>query len=96
MRYGAGAKGKVAASLALGTPCVSTSVGAEGMGLTPGVDVLVADDPDGFARHILTMLDDENRWNELRQAGVDFARRETSREVVRQRLSDMLGHLKLA
>lgn len=96
LRYGAGAKGKVAASLALGTPCVSTSVGAEGMGLTPGVDVLVADDPDGFARHILAMLDDENRWNELRQAGVDFARRETSREVVRQRLSDMLGHLKLA
>ena len=95
LRYGAGAKGKVAASLALGTPCVSTSIGAEGMGLTPGVDVLVADDPEGFARHILAMLDDENRWNELRQAGLDFARRETSREVVRERLSDMLGQLHL-
>jgi len=95
LRYGAGAKGKVAASLALGTPCVSTAIGAEGMGLTPGVDVLVADDPEGFARHILAMLDDENRWNELRQAGLDFARRETSREVVRERLSDMLGQLHL-
>ncbi|WP_440958858.1 glycosyltransferase [Oceanicaulis sp. LC35] len=95
LRYGAGAKGKVAASLALGTPCVTTSVGAEGMGLTSGVDVLVSDDSDGLARHILAMLDDENRWNELRQAGLDFARRETSREVVRARLSGMLGHLKL-
>ena len=96
LRYGAGAKGKVAASLALGTPCVSTSVGAEGMGLTAGVDVLVSDDPEGFARHILAMLDDENRWNELRQAGVDFARRETSRDVVRAHLADMLGRLNLS
>lgn len=96
LRYGAGAKGKVAASLALGTPCVSTSVGAEGMGLTAGVDVLVSDDPDGFARHILAMLEDENRWNELRQAGVDFARRETSRDVVRAHLADMLGRLHLS
>jgi len=95
LRYGAGAKGKVAASLALGTPCVSTGIGAEGMGLTPGVDVLVSDDPEGFARHILAMLDDENRWNELRQAGLDFAHRETSREVVRDRLAGMLGQLKL-
>jgi GT2 family glycosyltransferase/glycosyltransferase involved in cell wall biosynthesis len=96
LRYGAGAKGKVAASLALGTPCVSTMIGAEGMGLTPGVDVLVSDDPKGFARHILAMLEDENRWNDVRQAGVEFARRETSREVVRTRLSDMLVQLKLS
>jgi GT2 family glycosyltransferase/glycosyltransferase involved in cell wall biosynthesis len=96
LRYGAGAKGKVAASLALGTPCVSTMIGAEGMGLTPGVDVLVSDDPKGFARHILAMLEDENRWNDVRQAGVEFARRETSREVVRARLSDMLVQLKLS
>ena len=96
LRYGAGAKGKVAASLALGTPCVSTMIGAEGMGLTPGVDVLVSDDPKGFARHILAMLEDENRWNDVRQAGVEFARRETSREVVRARLSDMLAQLKLS
>ncbi|WP_375548205.1 glycosyltransferase [Oceanicaulis alexandrii] len=96
LRYGAGAKGKVAASLALGTPCVSTMIGAEGMGLTSGVDVLVSDDPKGFARHILAMLEDENRWNDVRQAGVEFARRETSREVVRARLSDMLAQLKLS
>lgn len=96
LRYGAGAKGKVAASLALGTPCITTPIGAEGMGLTPGVDVLVAEDTKGFVRHILAMLDDENRWNELRQAGVEFARRETSREVVRVRLSDMLAQLKLS
>ena len=50
----------------------------------------------GFVRHILAMLDDENRWNDVRQAGVEFARRETSREVVRARLSDMLAQLKLS
>jgi glycosyltransferase involved in cell wall biosynthesis len=96
LRYGAGAKGKVAASLALGTPCITTPIGAEGMGLTPGVDVLVSEDAKGFVRHILAMLDDENRWNDVRQAGVEFARRETSREVVRARLSDMLAQLKLS
>ena len=43
-------KRKLIQSLVLGTPAVSTSVGTEGLGLADGEHVLVADDPESFAR----------------------------------------------
>ena len=49
LRYGAGIKGKVAYALASGTSVVTTSVGAEGMGLRNGETALIADDADEFA-----------------------------------------------
>jgi len=95
LRYGAGAKGKVAASLAAGTPCISTSIGAEGMGLNSGVNIWVADQPEAFAEAIVQMLGNEQRWTELRQGGLAYAEDQTSRAVVRQCLSDMVQGLAL-
>ncbi|MGE0682348.1 MAG: glycosyltransferase, partial [Candidatus Binatia bacterium] len=44
LRFGAGFKGKLAASLAHGVPSVVTPIGAEGTGLNDGEHVLVAED----------------------------------------------------
>ena len=55
LRYGAGYKGKVAMSLAHGVPAVLTSIAAEGMGLGVGSEVLVADDPQAFARSVVQL-----------------------------------------
>ena len=41
-------------------PVVSTTVGAEGLPVTDGVDVLLADDPKEFAAAVVRMLRDEN------------------------------------
>ena len=48
--YGAGTKRKLVQALMTGTPTVSTSVGTEGLALTPGEHVMVADDAEGLAR----------------------------------------------
>ena len=53
LRYGAGVKGKVGEAMAFGLPVVTTSVGAEGMGIEPGSHALVADDPQTFADAIV-------------------------------------------
>ena len=95
LRYGAGAKGKVAASLALGVPCVATSIAAEGMGLEAGRDIAVRDDPDALAQAVIALHEREPRWAAMRQAGLAFAAAQTSRAVVQRRIHEMLDALGL-
>ncbi|MFZ1992653.1 MAG: glycosyltransferase family 4 protein, partial [Solirubrobacteraceae bacterium] len=69
IRYGAGVKGKIGEALGRGLPVVTTSIGAEGMGLMDGEHVLVADDPADFATAVLRLHDDRGLWEALREAG---------------------------
>jgi glycosyltransferase involved in cell wall biosynthesis len=52
MRVGAGVKGKVFESMALGTPVVSTSLGVEGLEVRSGHEVLIANLPEEFADQV--------------------------------------------
>ena len=93
LRFGAGAKGKVAASLAHGVPVVSTFVGAEGMQLTPGANVLVADDEAGFAASLVEVLSSDRLWRQLSAAGLAYAAEVTSRAAARRRVQSIREQL---
>lgn len=69
LRYGAGVKGKINQSMSFGVPVVSTSSGAEGMHLRHGVDVLIADEPAEFAKHVVRLAKDEALWTTLSKNG---------------------------
>lgn len=56
VRFGAGTLNKILEPIALGIPVVTTSTGVAGLGLNPGEDILVADDSEGFARHVAALL----------------------------------------
>jgi sugar transferase (PEP-CTERM/EpsH1 system associated) len=58
LRQGGGTRLKILEAMALGTPVVSTTKGAEGLHVTPEHDILVADDPAGFARQVVRLLHD--------------------------------------
>jgi sugar transferase (PEP-CTERM/EpsH1 system associated) len=58
LRIGGGTRLKVLEAMALGTPVVSTSKGAEGLEVTRGEDILIADTPEEFADAVLRLLDD--------------------------------------
>jgi O-antigen biosynthesis protein len=66
---GAGTKRKLMQSLMVGTPCVSTSIGVEGLDLEDGVHVLVADDPERFAAAARRLLTDDELWQRLSHDG---------------------------
>lgn len=91
LRYGAGMKGKVGQSLAYGLPVVATSIGAEGMNLESGIHLLVADDEESFAAHIMTLLRDNELWSTLSAAGREHIRSRYSVDVVRDHLGVILG-----
>jgi len=60
LRVGAGTRLKILEAMALGTPVVSTSKGAEGLEVTPGEDILIADEPEEFADGVLRLLGDRD------------------------------------
>jgi len=91
LRYGAGMKGKVGQSLSHGLPVVSTTIGAEGMGLQDGAQVLVADEEDAFAVQVLRLLRDDELWSRLSAGGRAHIERTFSVDVVRQQLERVLG-----
>ena len=56
IRSGGGTRLKILEAMALGTPVVSTSKGAEGLEVTPGKQILVADEPAEFAAQVICLL----------------------------------------
>jgi sugar transferase (PEP-CTERM/EpsH1 system associated) len=59
LRVGGGTRLKILEAMALGTPAVSTSKGAEGLAVTHGEDILIADEPTEFADAVLHLLGDQ-------------------------------------
>jgi sugar transferase (PEP-CTERM/EpsH1 system associated) len=56
LRVGGGIRMKILEGLALGAPMVSTAIGAEGLGLSNGRELLIADDPAAFAAAVVRLL----------------------------------------
>ena len=69
LRSGGGTRLKILESLALGTPVVATPKGAEGLDLTPGRDLLIAETPADFAAAVLGLLGNPGLREAMRQSG---------------------------
>ncbi|WP_019502893.1 glycosyltransferase [Pseudanabaena sp. PCC 6802] len=92
LRYGAGMKGKIGHSLSYGLPTVTTSIGAEGMGLNSGFDALIADSADTFAESILQLYTDESLWRKISNNAI-AAVRHYSPEAVKAKISNLFMSL---
>jgi GT2 family glycosyltransferase len=93
LRYGAGIKGKIGTAMAHGLPVVATPLAAEGMSLTAGENILVADNAEAFAGAIVQLYEDELLWGELSVAGQSFALQEWGVEAAWVSLSKILNDI---
>ncbi len=91
LRFGAGVKGKINQSMALGVPCVTTRIGAEGTFIQDGVDGLVADEAAEFAAKIAAAYRDEALWAKLREGGLRNVREHFSLEVATEALRGLVS-----
>lgn len=75
LRVGAGMKGKVGEALAHGLPVVTTPIGAEGMDLVDGREVLIAESADAFANAVVRLHQDRAMWERMAEAGRESVER---------------------
>ncbi len=73
LRIGGGTRLKIFEAMAMGKALVSTSIGAEGLNITSGRDLLLADDANAFADAVLLLLRDAEIRRRLEKAAVETA-----------------------
>ena len=89
LRYGAGMKGKIGQSMAYGLPVVTTTIGAEGMGLVDGQHMLLADTPGAFADAVIRLYFDSDLWHRLSANALAHLQENYSLAATRRRLAAM-------
>jgi glycosyltransferase involved in cell wall biosynthesis len=73
LRIGGGTRLKIYEAMAAGKAVVSTNVGAEGLDVSPGADILLADDPGNFADAVVSLLKDRELRRRYERAASETA-----------------------
>ena len=68
LRIGGGTRLKIFEAMSMGKAVVSTTVGAEGLPVTHGADIFIADDPAGFADAVVRLIRNDRERQELEAA----------------------------
>ncbi|MBQ0786519.1 MAG: glycosyltransferase family 4 protein [Oceanihabitans sp.] len=71
IRFGAGLKGKLTEAMQNGTPCVTTTIGAEGMFGDFQANGFISDNPQEFAANAVALYTNKNLWIEKQQNGFE-------------------------
>jgi glycosyltransferase involved in cell wall biosynthesis len=74
LRIGGGTRLKIVESLAIGTPVVSTTIGAQGLDLVHGAEILLADTVDDFAEQTARGLRDAELRARIEARGMAVAK----------------------
>ena len=81
LRFGAGMKGKIGQSMAHGLPVVSTSIGAEGIGLEHFHDSLITDDLTKFAEYVYKLYTEKLLWCRIHSNSLNTLKRYSPEET---------------
>jgi glycosyltransferase involved in cell wall biosynthesis len=73
LRIGGGTRLKIYEAMAAGKAVVSTSVGAEGLDVHHGSDIVLADDPTTFAENVVSLLRDKPLRRRYEQSAAALA-----------------------
>jgi GT2 family glycosyltransferase len=96
MRFGAGVKLKLLASMGAGLPFVTTSVGAEGLPLGGARSSLVAEEPQRLAELAGRLYIDRKAWESARSSLLELAASRFDRASFQRTLIEAMTHLGVA
>lgn len=97
LRSGGGTRLKILEAMAAGVPVISTDLGAEGLAVTPGRDILTADpdDAETWIRHLTCLSESAELRRQLVASGRDLVRTRYDWEILGETLAatyqDWLG-----
>lgn len=72
--YGTGIKTKIVEAMAMGIPVITNSVGAEGLNVTNGKELFIAEDPEEIAKMVMKLLSNPGLREKVGKQGQDYVR----------------------
>lgn len=94
IRIGSGTKIKVLNAMAQAKPVVATTTAAEGIEVTPGKDILIADDPGEFAEKVVYLLGHEHVAREIGARARELIEKKYSWDVISEDIHRTYEHCK--
>jgi sugar transferase (PEP-CTERM/EpsH1 system associated) len=93
LRIGGGTRLKIFEAMAMGKAVVSTTVGAEGLPVTPERDIVIADDPAAFAQAVVELIRNDERRRRLECAARALVVRHYDWSAVAHQFEDVLARV---
>lgn len=89
LRIGGGTRIKIFEAMAMGIPVVATRLGAAGLPVTNGRDIVLADTPEEFAAAVIHLVRDDGFRKRLGEAGRNLVRSDYTWAKAGERFSDI-------
>ena len=90
LRIGGGTRVKILESFSRMCPIVSTPIGAYGLDVTHGENILLAGDPKAFAQECIKLLRDSEAGGHLAQAAWDLYKRKYTWDIIGQAVGELV------
>ena len=90
LRFGAGLKGKLVDAMLNGTPCVTTSIGAEGMFGNLQPNGFVEDNPEAFANNSVALYNNQTLWKEKQKHGFEIINQRFNKRTFQNKFATVL------
>jgi len=92
LRIGGGTRLKILDAMALGIPVISTSIGCEGIDVSDGHNIVIADTARDFALGIKRLSEDSKLRNILSQKGRELVTSKYSWQIIYNELKGLYDH----
>ncbi len=91
VRVGGGTSFKILEAMASGVPVVTTPLGARG--ITDGKEIIKANNTDEFAKEVLSLLQNKDRWEKNRKSARKFVEENYSWTKIAKRLNEVYSEI---
>jgi glycosyltransferase involved in cell wall biosynthesis len=88
--HGSGTRLKILEYFSCGLPVVATTVGAEGLEITDGVNIIIEDEPSRFANRIIELLNDPSTSRNLSEAARKLVTTKYDWMIITKELTNVL------
>jgi len=88
LRIGGGMRLKILEAMAIKKPIISTSIGAEGIEVTNGKDIIIADNGKNFAKEVIRLLKDKNYRDRIAENGRKLVEEKYRWEYIIEKLEE--------
>jgi polysaccharide biosynthesis protein PslH len=85
LKNGGGTRLKILEAMSMQKAVISTSVGCEGLNLTDGKNIMIADAPGAFAEKVIQFFSDAGICNNIAANGYEFVRENYDWKIIAQR-----------